>query len=444
MASTETITGTMPTSEAESEGYGVLLYYQYVDVPDDMAAADWMRRICEEQGLLGRVRVSKQGFNVTVAGSTTALHKHISSLSHHPSGWFAQTDFKLEPCDWPPEPRIARECKVDSLSVRVVKELVTLCPVDLSLTGDHLSPAEFHRCMVEGRRGENQGEDWRGSTEQGERAEEDIGEKGGKRECGGGGGDGKVGEEGVQESGGQRGKGAAGGESQGGPVPRGMVVLDTRNVYETRIGRFVPPEGVAFIDPCIRQFSDLPAWVDRHEEELKNKTVLMYCTGGVRCESATAYLRSKGPGFQDVVQLSGGIVRYLEAFPDGGFFRGKNFVFDHRLAVPPAAPQQATIGACCLCEKPFDDYSGRKRCVACRMLLLVCPSCSEPQPHITCEICQKGSCKAEGEGMGAKEGTLKQQSQKPKEHQQEDPQSQRLQQLPQQLSPTPVALVGGV
>ncbi|GJP53805.1 hypothetical protein CLOM_g12939 [Closterium sp. NIES-68] len=342
MASTETITGTMPTSEAESEGYGVLLYYQYVDVPDDVAAADWMRRICEEQGLLGRVRVSKQGFNVTVAGSTTALHKHISSLSHHPSGWFAQTDFKLEPCDWPPEPRIARECKVDSLSVRVVKELVTLCPVDLSLTGDHLSPAEFHRCMVEGRRGENQGEDWRGARNKGR---------------------------GLRKISGRR----------GGPVPRGMVVLDTRNVYETRIGRFVPPEGVAFIDPCIRQFSDLPAWVDRHEEELKNKTVLMYCTGGVRCESATAYLRSKGPGFQDVVQLSGGIVRYLEAFPDGGFFRGKNFVFDHRLAVPPAAPQQATIGACCLCEKPFDDYSGRKRCVACRMLLLVCPSCSEPQ-----------------------------------------------------------------
>ncbi|CAI5481459.1 unnamed protein product [Closterium sp. Yama58-4] len=145
---------------------------------------------------------------------------------------------------------------------------------------------------------------------------------------------------------------------------------------------FQPPShlpGVKFIDPCIRQFSDLPAWVDRHEEELRNKTVLMYCTGGVRCESATAYLRSKGPGFQDVVQLSGGIVRYLEAFPDGGFFRGKNFVFDHRLAVPPAAPQQATIGTCCVCTKPFDDYSRRNRCAACRMLLLICPACAENQ-----------------------------------------------------------------
>ncbi|CAI5496510.1 unnamed protein product [Closterium sp. Naga37s-1] len=80
--------------------------------------------------------------------------------------------------------------------------------------------------------------------------------------------------------------------------------------------------------------------------------------------------------------LSGGIVRYLEAFPDGGFFRGKNFVFDHRLAVPPAAPQQATIGTCCLCTRPFDDYSGRNRCAACRMLLLVCPACAQDQPDI--------------------------------------------------------------
>ncbi|CAI5516955.1 unnamed protein product, partial [Closterium sp. Naga37s-1] len=290
----------------------------------------------------------------------SALHSHVASLSQHPSNWFARTDFKLEPCDWPPDPRIARECNVHALSVRIVKELVTLCPVDLSLTANHVSAEAFHQLMLQGRVG-NAGME-NGKVENGEMVNGGV-ENGGV--------------EGEEESTGECEEEQE--EKEEGRVPRGMVVLDTRNVYETRIGRFVPPKGVTFIDPCIRQFSDLPAWVDRHEDELKDKTVLMYCTGGVRCESATAYLRSKGPGFQDVVQLSGGIVRYLEAFPDGGFFQGKNFVFDHRLAVPPAAPQQATIGVCCLCVRPFDDYSGRNRCAACRMLLLVCPTCTQTE-----------------------------------------------------------------
>ncbi|CAI5935311.1 unnamed protein product, partial [Closterium sp. NIES-65] len=411
-------------NSTEPEGYGVLLYYQYVDVSDDVAAADWMRRICEEEGLLGRVRVSKQGFNVTVVGRMSALHSHIASLSQHPSNWFAHTDFKLEPCDWPPDPRIARECNVHALSVRIVKELVTLCPVDLSLTANHVSAEAFHQLMLQGRVGNGGMEN--GKVENGEMVNGGV-ENGGV--------------EGEEESTGECEEEQE--EKEEGRVPRGMVVLDTRNVYETRIGRFVPPKGAAsrFLvmpmcsglgidihpplhlpvqrstgmgghargkgdtaympDPLLSsvtslaphnpipdttsqecsatRFSDLPAWVDRHEEKLRDKTVLMYCTGGVRCESATAYLRSKGPGFQDVVQLSGGIVRYLEAFPDGGFFQGKNFVFDHRLAVPPAAPQQATIGVCCLCVRPFDDYSGRNRCAACRMLLLVCPACTQTE-----------------------------------------------------------------
>lgn len=60
--------------------------------------------------------------------------------------------------------------------------------------------------------------------------------------------------------------------------------------------------------------------------------VLQYCTGGVRCESVSSYLRSKGQDFQEVYQLSGGIQRYLEAFPDGGYFQGENFVFDERVS----------------------------------------------------------------------------------------------------------------
>ncbi|TXG65398.1 hypothetical protein EZV62_006673 [Acer yangbiense] len=87
-----------------------------------------------------------------------------------------------------------------------------------------------------------------------------------------------------------------------------LVLLDARNLYETRIGKFHMPS-VETLDPSIRQ----------------------YCPGGIWCEMASAYVRSKGAGFENVFQLYGGIQRYLEQYPDGGFFKGKNFDFDHRL-----------------------------------------------------------------------------------------------------------------
>ncbi|GBG67866.1 hypothetical protein CBR_g985 [Chara braunii] len=172
------------------------------------------------------------------------------------------------------------------------------------------------------------------------------------------------------------------------------VVLDVRNIYETRIGRFVPPPGVQFVDPQIRQFSDLPTWLDANEESLRGRRVMMYCTGGVRCERASAYLRSKGKDFQDVVQLRGGIHRYLESFPDGKFFSGKNFVFDHRVSVPSAHPT-TVIGRCLECHSPYDDYSARCRCTTCRLLILICPDCQKrieeegsKSSKFVCELCR--------------------------------------------------------
>ena len=94
----------------------------------------------------------------------------------------------------------------------------------------------------------------------------------------------------------------------------------------------------------------------------------------MRCERASAYLRSLG--VEDVSQLSGGIHAYQEAFPEGGFFRGKNFVFDPRISVPSAANIDDIIGTCCLCSKLFDDYTRQCRCHKCRVLVLVCNECS--------------------------------------------------------------------
>ena len=125
-----------------------------------------------------------------------------------------------------------------------------------------------------------------------------------------------------------------------------VVVIDVRNHYESNIGRFVPPpDGATVIDPKMRKSTEFPLWLDKPEtkEMLRNKQVLMYCTGGVRCERASALLKqkmdteedTKSLGIKGVYQLQGGIDKYFKEFPMGGMWRGKNYVFDKRFAHAP-------------------------------------------------------------------------------------------------------------
>ncbi|KAL6531438.1 hypothetical protein OROMI_027801 [Orobanche minor] len=85
--------------------------------------------------------------------------------------------------------------------------------------------------------------------------------------------------------------------------------------------------------------------------------------------------------------LYGGIQRYMEQFPDGGFFKGKNFVFDHRVSV--ASLDTNILGTCLLCGALFDDYTPRCRCTHCRMLVLICHNCREKNSSYVCQLCQK-------------------------------------------------------
>ncbi|MBT4855963.1 rhodanese-related sulfurtransferase [bacterium] len=128
--------------------------------------------------------------------------------------------------------------------------------------------------------------------------------------------------------------------------PDDLVILDTRNNYESDIGKFDDA-----IIPDIKNFRDFPQYVEDNLETYKDKPVLMYCTGGVRCERATAYLKQKGIA-KEVYQIEGGIQRYGEKYPDG-FFRGKNYVFDSRISVKV---NDDVLGSCYICEKPNDDY----------------------------------------------------------------------------------------
>src|SRR3989344_4026560 len=105
---------------------------------------------------------------------------------------------------------------------------------------------------------------------------------------------------------------------------REFYIIDMRNVYEHKVGHFENS-----ILPPIENFRDLPKVIDQISH-LKEKTVLTVCTGGVRCEKASAYLLSEG--FKDVYQLDGGIVSYMEKYPNEDF-KGKLYVFDNRITM---------------------------------------------------------------------------------------------------------------
>ncbi|XP_052557427.1 thiosulfate sulfurtransferase/rhodanese-like domain-containing protein 2 [Tympanuchus pallidicinctus] len=161
------------------------------------------------------------------------------------------------------------------------------------------------------------------------------------------------------------------------------ILLDCRNFYESKIGHF---QGC--LAPDIRKFSYFPSYIDENLKLFKNKRVLMYCTGGIRCERGSAYLRSKAV-CKEVYQLKGGIHKYLEEFPDG-FYRGKLFVFDDRYAI---CSNEDVISACRYCGTLWDQY---KLCSSqhCRQLVLTCLSCRQKGLTACCPLCQEKELQA--------------------------------------------------
>lgn len=146
--------------------------------------------------------------------------------------------------------------------------------------------------------------------------------------------------------------------------PENLVILDGRNYFEARVGKFENA-----ITPEIAHFRDFPKYIDEHAEMFKDKQVLMYCTGGIRCERASAYLKSKGVA-QEVYQILGGIHRYVEQYPDG-FFRGKNYVFDNRVAMKV---NDDVLGRCDVCDVPCDDFTNCLN-ASCNKHFIGCKDC---------------------------------------------------------------------
>lgn len=124
------------------------------------------------------------------------------------------------------------------------------------------------------------------------------------------------------------------------------IVIDTRNDYEVAIGTFRDA-----VDPKTTSFSDFPAWLEEHRAELEGRKVAMFCTGGIRCEKATAYARSLG--LEEVFHLKGGILRYLEEVAaEDSRWQGECFVFDERVAVTHGL-ERGDAELCRACRRPL-------------------------------------------------------------------------------------------
>ena len=125
-----------------------------------------------------------------------------------------------------------------------------------------------------------------------------------------------------------------------------VLVVDTRNDYEVKIGTF---KGA--VNPNTNTFREFPDYVKKNMDPTKHKKVAMFCTGGIRCEKSTAYMKQQG--FEDVYHLEGGILKYLEEVsPQDSLWQGDCYVFDGRVAVNHQL-EQADYDICNACRLPI-------------------------------------------------------------------------------------------
>ena len=393
--------------EEEEPKASLVLFYQYVSPPWSPAKVtallSYLAAIAGHRtNVGGRIRVSSEGVNATVSAASSSSSSSSSSSAHdggsgdgggRPASFRAAAALRHLAEDlrrFDPRSFASADFKyVDGLSAdRHFKEL-KLIPVkelvfygiredDVAVVaggkggGVHLDPRDYHEML---KRDDAVVIDVRNHYEAA------IGRFEGQM-MGGMGGRGGPGP-GPKEGGGDRDSGGEAG---------GIDDDDDDDGGGARGGG-----GARYIDPKMRKSTDFTSWLAEPEtrQKLEGKTVLMFCTGGIRCERASAYLNSRmGSDLKGVYQLKGGVERYLQSFPDGGFWRGKNFVFDKREAIGPGnfngyGLSSAAVGKgkdddgkllswgteCAGCRRPWDRYVGKRKCYTCGVPVLVCDAC---------------------------------------------------------------------
>ena len=262
---------TVTEEKIDNDGCTLLLFYQYIEpMLEESVFQDLLNHIqtsAENHSLCGRARTAYEGLNCTLTGSYENIRLWCKSLRSFADGkYFSNTEFKLT--DNLPMGQAFTKLHVFKVDEIVNYGLAGERAPKIDMSGVHLEPKDYHKKMMEDN----------------------------------------------------------------------TVIIDVRNHYEAAIGKFTPPSGGAqYIDPLMRKSTEFPVWLDKPETKqmLKGKQVLMYCTGGIRCERASALLKTKieteedtkALGINGVYQLQGGIDKYFRDFPEGGWWRGKNYVF---------------------------------------------------------------------------------------------------------------------
>ncbi len=158
------------------------------------------------------------------------------------------------------------------------------------------------------------------------------------------------------------------------------ILIDMRNHYEHEIGHFKNA-----ITPDVDTFRDSLPYIVNHIEDYKDKNLVMYCTGGIRCEKASAWMKHQG--FENVFQLEGGIIEYSRQATDQGIenkFIGKNYVFDERIG---ERISEDIISKCHQCGEPCDDHTNCEN-KGCHLLFIQCVKCKAEQNNCCSPECK--------------------------------------------------------
>ena len=174
-----------------------------------------------------------------------------------------------------------------------------------------------------------------------------------------------------------------------------VVFFDGRNAFEAEIGKF---KGA--IVPDVTTTHDFIQEIESGKyDDLKDKPVVTYCTGGIRCEILSSLMKERG--FDEVYQIDGGIVRYGEKFGNNGLWEGSLYVFDKRMHMEFGEEGDANyiqLGHCTLCDAPTNKFENCVNEDECRQLILLCADCAG---NTATHHCGRDECRAVAEELAA-------------------------------------------
>ncbi|KAF9961836.1 hypothetical protein BGZ72_001386 [Mortierella alpina] len=346
----------------------VILFYAYLPIADPLALARLHKSWSSKLGLYGKVKLATEGINATLSGRTESIVEYIDHLTKLPD--FAVLNLSGTAQDQTEADRALFEkrrhnffkptggCRHVFAETISIKVVEEICPLGAPELNVYQDP--------ENKRGKLPPSEFH-----------------------------------------QKLKDLSGRDD--------VVVLDVRNYYESDIGHFP-----GAITPPIRKFSSFRDYVNRNKDQFTGKTLLSYCTGGIRCEKATSYLRQtlqSGEGSQptEVLMLDGGIHNYLEwikheNLSSDSLWLGKNYVFDARQSLglddaPAKAKAEASDQLISVCQGCGMACARYVKCdgFGCHRLIIACQECSPVGPEGRSGICCCDECHQMGEKCPAKQ-----------------------------------------